>query len=114
MGTLSNLRRNAGYRSADDFADVLGLNARTYRNYENGNTRLSLDFACKVCDKLGCTLNELAGRTDLEPKTKKEMLSSEEQLLLNYFSNCTLSRKSAILLFAADAATCSSANNKDK
>lgn len=59
---LMQLRKNAGYKSRDDFAKALGVKPRTYAAWETGERRLKLEDACMIADELDCTLDELAGR----------------------------------------------------
>lgn len=42
-------------------AEMLGLDLKTIGNWESGRTILKLDDACRVCDALGCTPNDLCG-----------------------------------------------------
>lgn len=63
---LMRLRKEAGYKSRDEFASALGVNPLTYKGWETGRTRLKLDDACDIADLLHCTLDELAGR-DFQP-----------------------------------------------
>ena len=46
-----------------DIADQLGVKIATYRAWEGGRNRMNLDDAVAVANILGCTLDELAGRT---------------------------------------------------
>ena len=59
---LMKLRKAAGFRNRDDFAELLGVNKYTYRSWESGTAMMSLEQACRVADVLGCTLEELVGR----------------------------------------------------
>lgn len=61
---LMQLRKAAGYRSRDAFADFLGVNPRTYKTWESGERNMSFAQACMVADALGCSLDELAGRAE--------------------------------------------------
>lgn len=61
---LKYLRKAAGYRSRDAFASVIGVNPRTYKTWESGERNMSFSQACMVADALGCSLDELAGRTE--------------------------------------------------
>lgn len=61
---LQQLRKAAGYKSRDDFAVVLGVNARTYKTWESGERKFSFVQACAIADALNCSLDELAGRTE--------------------------------------------------
>ncbi|MFQ6859316.1 MAG: helix-turn-helix transcriptional regulator [Collinsella sp.] len=65
---LMRLRKQAGFKSRDDFANALGVNPLTYKGWETGRTRLKLEDACDIADLLRCTLDELAGR-DFRPET---------------------------------------------
>jgi len=60
---LQELRKGAGYKSAKSFAEHLGMNVGTYTSYEQGTRQMPMDVACDICDALGCSLDELAGRT---------------------------------------------------
>jgi transcriptional regulator with XRE-family HTH domain len=63
---LQRLRKKAGYRSANDFADYAEINRGTYTNYEQGKRELTLERAWFFADLLDVTLDELAGR-DFHP-----------------------------------------------
>ena len=59
---LKEMRKQAGFQTAKDFAEHLGMPVGTYVNYEQGKRRLTLERAWEFADELGCTLDELAGR----------------------------------------------------
>lgn len=59
---LQRIRKDRGFKSAKAFADSIGMSARTYTNYEQGVTSLTLEKAWEFADALECTLDELAGR----------------------------------------------------
>lgn len=59
---LQDIRKARGFRSAKEFAKHIGMSARTYTNYEQGATSLTLEKAWEFADMLDCTLDELAGR----------------------------------------------------
>lgn len=61
--SLQTLRRRAGYKSAKAFADSIGINPNTYTQYEQGVSGMSYERAWEIADALGCTLDELGGRT---------------------------------------------------
>lgn len=67
---LKELRKMRGYRSARAFAASVGIQERTYRNYEQNERSLSLEVACKICDALNCSLDDLAGRKRPEVETE--------------------------------------------
>ena len=60
---LMRLRKEAGYKNRDDFAAHIGVNKYTYKSWETGVAMMNLEQACQISNVLGCTLDELAGRT---------------------------------------------------
>lgn len=70
--TLQRLRREAGYRSARDFAHAIGMPPTTYARYESqedGPGRsMPLPTAWRLADELGCTIDYLVGRTGEESR----------------------------------------------
>lgn len=75
---LMQLRKAAGFRSRDDFADHLGVGRRKYKGWETQETNMSFTQACMVADALGCSLDELAGRTEFVGS-----FSDERQAVMN-------------------------------
>ncbi len=59
---LQALRKRTGYRTAEEFANRMGIPVETYRNYERGKSGFSLERAWEFADVLECSLDELAGR----------------------------------------------------
>ena len=65
MGFQENLRHyraKAGYKSANDFADVLGLPRATYAGYEYKNREPKYNTLCKIAGLLNVSTDELLGR----------------------------------------------------
>ena len=64
--TLQGLRREAGYRSAREFAERLGIPAPTYARYERQpdtpDTKIPMGAAWRIADALGCTIDLVVGR----------------------------------------------------
>ena len=56
------MRKEAGYRSAKEFAEKMGMSVGTYTDYEQGRRKFTLEKAWEFADVLGCTLDDLAGR----------------------------------------------------
>lgn len=63
---LMRLRKAAGFKNRTGIAKALGISERKYKSWETGETRLTLEDACKLADFFHCTLDELAGR-DFSP-----------------------------------------------
>ena len=59
---LQYLRKRAGLKQGE-MADRLGINNRTYGAWERGEAMINLAQACACADVLGCTVDELAGRS---------------------------------------------------
>lgn len=58
---LRKYRTEAGYKSAKDFADELGIPYPSYMAYENKQREPKYDVLMKMADKLGVTMDELLG-----------------------------------------------------
>ncbi len=99
---LMKLRKKAGYKNRDQFAEKIGVNKYTYRSWETGAAMMNLEQACMVADVLECTLDELAGR---EPPAG---WTDEFQAELNrFYEECTPDRRAGILQVARDGALAS-------
>ena len=68
--TLQRLRRQAGYRSAKEFAEALGIPSSTYSRYERAgdgaDCGIPLSAAWAIADKLGCSIDLVVGREDID------------------------------------------------
>ena len=58
---LTELRKGAGYRTAKEFAEALGVPATTYSRYEANPDKIPLAAAWSIADFLGCTIDEVVG-----------------------------------------------------
>ena len=56
---LRKARLRAGFRSAQGFAEKIGLEPHTYRKYERGNTHPNFEVLVRICENLGVTPNDL-------------------------------------------------------
>ncbi len=56
---LKEARQAAGYRSAQQFAGVLGVEPHTYRKYERGAAEPNYDTLTRICEILAITPNHL-------------------------------------------------------
>ncbi|OUO63935.1 helix-turn-helix transcriptional regulator [Collinsella sp. An268] len=100
--TLQRLRREAGYRSAKEFAEALGIPGSTYARYERAgdgaDCGIPLPAAWQIADKLGCSIDLVIGREDIdapEPEgiqPRYDALSPEGRALVDsYLSYVELS-----------------------
>ncbi len=58
---LMKLRKAAGYRSRDDFAEKLGVNRHTYRSWETGAAQMNAEQLFNVAVLLDCSIDEILG-----------------------------------------------------
>ena len=72
---LQRLRKKAGYRSANAYADHMGIKRATYTSYEQGTRPMSLWQAWEFADDLGCTIDEIAGRVSTFDMFEQELVS---------------------------------------
>jgi transcriptional regulator with XRE-family HTH domain len=66
MGFQENLRHyreKAGYKSAKDFANTLGIQPNTYVGYEVRGREPKYETLCKIADLLQVSTDDLLGRT---------------------------------------------------
>lgn len=69
--------REASFRSAQQFAEVLGMEPHAYRKYERGQSEPNFDTFLRICELLGITPNDLLPL----PKRRKAESRSAKQLL---------------------------------
>ena len=81
---LKRLRKQAGFKTQGDLAAALGIPERRYASWERGEVAMSLEQAIMVCELLGCTLDELAGR-DWPKSTAKEAKEDTQRSSLDQF-----------------------------
>ena len=82
---LQAMRKRAGFKSAREFAEHAGINAKTYTNHEQGDVSMSLLQAWEYADLLNCTLDELAGRKS--PNTQPSISADEQEIIDAYRSD---------------------------
>jgi hypothetical protein len=82
---LKKLRKEAGYRTAEDFVKAFGgdLKLSTYRDHEAGRRSFSVLQAWDYADMLHCSIDELVGREFVPRKAKK--LSADSERLVGLY-----------------------------
>ena len=104
--TLQRLRREAGYRSAKEFAEALGIPGSTYARYERAgdgaDCGIPLPAAWQIADALGCSIDLVIGREDIdapEPEgiqPRYDALSADGRALVDsYLSYVELGERAA-------------------
>lgn len=86
---LQRLRRDAGFTYARDFAKELGIPETTYSRYERAEegpgTCIPVRSAWAIADALGCTIDLVVGREDIDApdpapvQRRYERLSKSDQ-----------------------------------
>ena len=96
---LKEIRKARGFKSAKAFAESIGMQEKTYRNYEQGARNLYLDVACQLCTALGCSLDELVGNKSFarERVEDKEGFSNDERDLIALYRNSDDKGKSHVM-----------------
>jgi transcriptional regulator with XRE-family HTH domain len=56
---LKRAREKGGYKSAQSFANVLGVEPHAYRKYERGQSEPNFETFTRICELLDKTPNEL-------------------------------------------------------
>ncbi|WP_154434261.1 helix-turn-helix domain-containing protein [Olsenella porci] len=64
--TLQDLRKEAGFRTAKDFAEAVGIPAPTYTRYEQDPLKIPIDRAWKIADGLHCSIDAVVGREHID------------------------------------------------
>lgn len=109
---IQDLRREAGYRSAKDFAAAIGIPASTYNRYEAQPDAIPLRQAWAIADFLGCSIDMVVGR---EPVSAEDMrgdaqkfydgLSRESRALLDDYMGYLAHREQKAAKRRRDRAT---------
>ena len=64
--TLQELRKEAGYRTAKDFAEAIEVPPTTYARYEQSPEKIPLKQAWMIADFLGCSIDAVVGRKPID------------------------------------------------
>ncbi len=82
--TLQRLRRAAGYRSAKDFAEALGVPVSTYARFERASDGpdcgIPLPRLWAIADALGCSIDLVVGREDVDASRLSSVQSRYDAL----------------------------------
>lgn len=82
--TLQRMRREAGYRSAKDFAESVGIPMSTYARYERAGDGpecgIPLPSAWAIADALGCSIDLVVGREDIDAAPDESIQARIEAL----------------------------------
>ena len=59
---LKEIRQQAGYKTAKDLADEMGVAGSTVTRYEKEPESIPMKAAIRMADMLGCSLDDIVGR----------------------------------------------------
>ncbi|MBR2681633.1 MAG: helix-turn-helix transcriptional regulator [Atopobiaceae bacterium] len=93
---LQEMRKAAGYKSAREFAEHMGMSVSTYTGYEQGRIKLSLATAWLLADELGCTIDKLAGREVASESPVASPLTESEVRIVSAYRLATPQGRAAI------------------
>lgn len=93
---LQEIRKARGFKSAKAFAEHIGMSVRTYTNYEQGVTSLSLEKAWEFADILDCTLDEIAGRK----RRSRSFADPRQEELMGHYESLNDKSKTDLVGFA--------------
>ena len=96
---LKQLRKQAGWSNAEDFAKSINMPVKTYRNYEQGVRNMGLDVASEICNALGCSLNELTGfvKYAVVELPRDDPMTSSEREVVELFRQLDKHRQERVL-----------------
>lgn len=77
--------RNKLNLSQKEFAEKLGINARTYASYERGERDISTSILLSICQTLGISSDELLGNSSADTDIDKPLASSDDELKFALF-----------------------------
>ena len=77
---LKYYREQAGYKTAKEFADTLGIPPNTYVGYEVRGREPKFDTLCKIADLLEVSTDDLLGRK--EPQLKDNLMKIKNKVML--------------------------------
>lgn len=97
---LKRLRKQAGFKTQGDLAAALEIPERRYASWERGEVAMSLEQAIMVCEILGCTLDELAGRDWPKSTAKKPKEDKQKSSLDQFYTSMNDAGRATLLSIA--------------
>jgi transcriptional regulator with XRE-family HTH domain len=86
--SISDLRRERGYRSAREFAEALGISPSSMSRYDREPESIPMKAAWAMADALGCSIDDVVGRDHVAPSALQDFydgLLPESRRLLDDF-----------------------------
>lgn len=89
---LQELRKEAGYRTAKEFAEAIEVPPTTYARYEQSPEKIPIKQAWMIADHLGCSIDAVVGREHIDIDSMRgevqrfyDSVSEENRHLLDEF-----------------------------
>lgn len=102
--TLQELRKEAGYKTAKEFSDAIGMKQTTYARYEQNADNITLKAAKVIADKLQCSIDAVVGREhisveDMRGPVQKfyDSVTEENRNLIDEFMSFIASREQSAI-----------------
>lgn len=108
---LKQVRERAGM-TQQQVADAIGIKIATYRTWEQGGVKLTLENAFIISEVLGCTPNDLCDWYATHPRENAPAFSREHAALLADYDACTPERRERIALDVREKALLSTEYSK--
>ena len=103
---LKQVRERCGYTQRQ-LADELGVKVATYRTWEQGSVKLTLENAFNIANVLGCTPNDLCDWYATHPRERPRAQDPAHEELARCYDACTPARRRSLMQQAEDAALAS-------
>lgn len=84
---LQELRKRAGYRTARDFAEAMGIPFTTYARYESSPEKIPLTAAWHLADEFGVSIDVIVGRNEPAPTEERGELQLRYDALAPEFQS---------------------------
>ena len=103
---LKQVRERCGYTQRQ-LADELGVKVATYRTWEQGSVKLTLENAFNIANVLGCTPNDLCDWYATHPRERPRRSDPGRDELGDCYDACTPDQRAGLLMSARNAAAAS-------
>lgn len=100
---LKQVRERSGM-TQQQVANAIGIKVATYRTWEQGSVKLTLENAYIISDVLGCTPNDLCDWYATHPRERPRDRNPEHEALLSNYDRCTPERRDMLMQQAMDGA----------
>lgn len=103
---LKQVRERSGM-TQQQVANAIGIKVATYRTWEQGSVKLTLENAYIISDVLGCTPNDLCDWYATHPRERPRRSDPERDELGDCYDACTPDQRAGLLMSARNAAAAS-------